>query len=188
LALPEPRRSQAILAAWAASAFALSAVADLRVLGAAALAAAVLFRRGALREARRVALGVLPGALGLSVASWAWLRWLGRPAPPEPFAALVLRAALIAFVSLSVLRRVELVRALAPFPTASRLLALSLAQIHALRLLATESAMGLRSRLPRRPGTRDVLRSSGAVTATLIALSARNARDVADAMRARGFE
>ena len=93
----------------------------------------------------------------------------------------------MAFVTFSVLRRVELLRALAPFPTASRLLVLSLAQVHALRLLATESALGLRSRLPSRPRTRDVLRGSGAITVALLTLSTRNARDVGDAMRSRGF-
>jgi cobalt/nickel transport system permease protein len=183
----EPRRSQAFLVAWAASIFALSAVADLRALSLATLAALLLFRRGALREARRVLVGVAPFALGLSAASWGWLAVRGEAPPASPFAALALRTVLIAFVTFSVLRRVELLRALAPFPTLSRLLVLSLAQVHALRLLATESALGLRSRLPRRPRTRDVLRSSGAITVALLTLSARNARDVGDAMRSRGF-
>jgi cobalt/nickel transport system permease protein len=186
--LAEPRRSQAVLVSWAAAIFALSAVADLRVLSAAASAALLLFRRGALREARRVLMGVVPFALGLSAASWGWLSLRGEAPPAAPFAALLLRTVLIAFVTFSVLRRVDLLRAAAPFPTLSRLLVLSLAQIHALRLLATESALGLRSRLPRRPRTRDVVASSGAITAALLTLSARNARDVGDAMRSRGFE
>jgi hypothetical protein len=66
----EPRRSQAVLLAWAASIFALSAVSDLRVLSAASVAAFLLFRRGALREVRRVVVGVAPFALGLSATSW----------------------------------------------------------------------------------------------------------------------
>jgi len=186
--LAEPRRSQAVLASWAAAIFALSAVSDLRVLSAAAAGALLLFRRGALREARRVLLGVVPFALGLSAASWGWLSLRGEAPPAAPFAALLLRTVLIAFVTFSVLRRVDLLRAAAPFPTLARLLVLSLAQIHALRLLATESALGLRSRLPRRPRTRDVVASSGAITAALLTLSARNARDIGDAMRSRGFE
>jgi energy-coupling factor transporter transmembrane protein EcfT len=32
------------------------------------------------------------------------------------------------------------------------------------------------------------VRSSGAITAALLTLSARNARDIGDAMRSRGFE
>jgi cobalt/nickel transport system permease protein len=99
----------------------------------------------------------------------------------------VLRAAVIAFATFSVLARVDLLGALAPFPTATRLLVLTLAQIHALRLLATESWQGLRSRLLRRPGTLDVVRGSGGITAALLTLSIRNARDVSDAMRSRGF-
>jgi len=183
----EPRRSQAILAAWAASIFAISAVADLRWLAAISVAALLLFRRGALVVGPRVLVGVLPVALGLSLTSYAWLAFRGDRPPAGPHAALVLRTALIAFVTFSVLRRVDLLRATAPFPTLSRLLVLCLAQIHALRLVVTESALGLRSRLPRRPRTRDVVRSSGAITVALLTLSTRNARDVADAMRSRGF-
>jgi cobalt/nickel transport system permease protein len=187
LGLPEPRRSQAILGAWAVSIFALSALTGLAALGAASGAALLLFRQGALRELRRVAMTVVPLSLGLSLASWTWLWLLGRPPPVAPFAALTVRAGLIAFTTFSVLRRVDLLRALAPFPVASRMLVLCLAQIHALRLLVTESALGLRSRLPRKPGTRDVVRSSGGVTVALLTLSARNARDIGDAMRSRGF-
>jgi cobalt/nickel transport system permease protein len=185
---PEPRRSQLVLLAWAVSIFAISAVSDLPTLSAASVAALLVFRRGALREARRVLLGVVPFTLGLSAASWGWLALRGDAPPAAPFAALLLRTVLIAFLTFSVLGRVDLLRAAAPFPTPSRLLVLSLAQIHALRLLATESALGLRSRLPRRPRTRDVVRSSGAITAALLTLSARNARDIGDAMRSRGFE
>jgi len=188
LPFPEPRRSQALLASWAVLAFALSAVTDLRALAGAGAAALILFRRGAPRALRRVAIAVLPIAAGLSAASWLWL-WLVAGAPPAvgPFLSLSVRTALIAFATFSVLERVQLLRALAPFPTLGRVLVLTLAQIHALRLLASESALGLKSRLPRKPGTLDVVRNAGAVTAALFTLSARNARDIADAMRSRGF-
>ena len=185
--LPEPRRSQAILCAWTAAIFALSALTDLRILVATWLAALLLFRRGALAAGRRVLVGVLPIALGFSAVSLAWIAWRGGKPPLAPHLALLLRATLIAFVTFSVLTRVDLLRATAPFPTLSRLLVLSLAQIHALRLLATESAQGLRSRLPRRPRTRDAVQGSGAITVALLSLSARNARDVGDALRSRGF-
>jgi cobalt/nickel transport system permease protein len=135
-----------------------------------------------------VALAVLPPAACLSLFSWLLL-WLVAGAPPAaaPFLSLPSRTVLIAFVTFSVLARVRLLPALAPVPMLGRLAVLALAQIHALRLLAAESALGLRSRLPRRPGTLDVVRNAGAVTAALFALSARNARDVGDAMRSRGF-
>jgi cobalt/nickel transport system permease protein len=184
----EARRGRALLASWALLVFALSAVTDLRVLAGAGVAALLVLRRGALRALRRVALAVLPVAVGLSAASWAWLRLVADAPPPVgPFLSLSARTALIAFVTFSVLARVDLLRALAPFPVLGRLLVLTLAQIHALRLVATESALGLRSRLLRKPGTLDVVRSAGGVTAALFTLSARNARDVADAMRSRGF-
>jgi cobalt/nickel transport system permease protein len=105
----------------------------------------------------------------------------------EPFAGLVLRAGVIGLVTFSILERVDLLRALAPSPALSRLLVVTLAQIHALRLLATESREGLRSRMVRKPGVLDVVRGAGAVTGALVTLSARNAREISDAMRSRGF-
>ena len=183
----EARPDRALLAAWAVAIFAISAVSDLRVLGAAAAAAALLFRRGALRAAARVSRTVLPLTGGLCAASWGWLRIVAGAAPVAPFAALVLRTVLIAFLTFSVLARVDLLRAVAPWPTLSRLLVVTLAQIHALRLLAAESRLGLRSRLPRRPRAVDVLRGAGGITGALFALQARNARDVSDALRSRGF-
>ena len=183
----EARRSHLALVAWAVAVFTLSAISDLRLLLLSGLAALLLFRRGAARVAARVLAVVAPPALGLSLVSWGWLAVTGGNPPVAPYAALLARTLVIAFLSLSVLRRVDLLRAAAPFPTVSRLLVLCLAQIHALRRLATESALGLRSRLARRPWTRDVLRSSGAVTASLLALSVRNAREAGEAMRSRGF-
>ena len=184
----DPRRGRALLAGWVLAVFAVSALTDLRALGAVALLAAVLFREGLGRNLRRAARSVLPISVGLSAVSWAFL-WLLRPAPPPlaPFAALALRTAVIAFLTFAVLERVDLLRALSPWPAATRLLVVTLAQIHALRLLAVESRLGLRSRLPRRPTTGEVVRGAGAITGTLFVLTSRNARDVADALRARGF-
>ena len=184
----EGRRGRVLLGAWLAAIFAISAVFDLRLLTVIAAAAAALFHRGLLRNARRLLRSVVPLAGGLSLASWAWLR-LVAPHPPawEPFLALALRAVVVAFVTFAVLDRVDLFRTLAPWPLATRLLIVTLAQIHALRLLATESLQGLRSRMPRRPRTLDVVRGAGGITGAVFALSARNARDISDAMRSRGF-
>lgn len=184
---PEARREQALLAAWVIAIFAISAVTNLVALGAVSVAAAVLFARGIGRAAGRVVRSVVPVTAGLSLVSWAWLRISTGAAPVAPFLALGLRTVLIAFVTFSVLARVELLRALAPWPTLTRLLVVTLAQIHALRLLAAESRLGLRSRLPRRPRALDVVRGAGGITGALFTLQARNARDVADALRSRGF-
>ncbi|MBI4699983.1 MAG: hypothetical protein HY744_02265, partial [Deltaproteobacteria bacterium] len=159
MAFREPRRSRALLGAWAIAVFAASAMMDLRVLAVACALALVVFRRGAQRVARKLIISVVPVTAALCLASWAWLRLVsGRGPDLEPFVALLLRVVLIAFVTFSVLDRVKLLPALAPWPTLTRLLAVTLAQIYALRLLATESRLGLRSRLPRRPGALDVLR------------------------------
>lgn len=185
---PDARRSRALLCGWVLAAFALSGTTDLRVLGAAAVAAALLFRAGIARPARRVLRVVLPATALLSLVSWGWLRLVSGHAPPAmPFVALSTRTVVIAFVGFAVLERVDLFRALAPWPAATRLLVVTLAQIHAIRLVVTESRLGLRSRMVRRPGTGDVLRGAGGVTGALFTLAARNARDASDAMLSRGF-
>ncbi len=184
----DPRRSRALLAGWVATSFALSAVADWRVLAGASALALALFARGAAPHLRRVVRLVLPLSLGASAATVVFERLAGRAHTGlEPLLALNLRAALLAFLALAVLARVDVLRALEPWPSATRLLVVALAQVHALRLLATDSLLGLRSRLPRRPRTREIIRGAGTISATLLVLSGRNARDVADALRSRGF-
>lgn len=185
---PSPERSRLLLAAWLAAAFALSALRDPWLLCAALALAALVFRRGLGHSLGRTLRSVVPVTAGLSLASFAFLRLTSGAWPPlAPFAALALRAALLGFISFSVLNRVDLLRALAPFPTLSRLLVVALAQIHALRLLSTESLQGLRSRMARKPGLLDLVRGAGGITAALFALSTRNAREISDAMRSRGF-
>jgi cobalt/nickel transport system permease protein len=183
-----PRASRALVLGWLAAAFAVSALTDLRALAGAAAAALVAFRRGLLRNLRRAARSVVPISVGLSAVSWLFLWAVQRSRPDAaPFVALALRTFVIAVLTFSVLDRANLFRALEPWPTATRLLVVTLAQIHALRLLATESLQGLRSRLVRKPGPRDVLRGAGGITAAMFTLSTRNAREISDAMRSRGF-
>lgn len=184
----EPRRSRALVLGWLVAVFAVSGTTEPRALAVAAAAALLAFRRGAVRNLRRAARSVLPLSVGLAAVSFGFL-WVLQRARPEagPFVALALRTALIAFLTFAVLDRVNLFRALEPWPTATRLLVITLAQIHALRLLATDSLQGLRSRLVHKPGLRDVLRGAGGVTAAMFTLSTRNAREISDAMRSRGF-
>ena len=181
-------KSRALLAAWLAAVFAVSAITDIWALAGGYALTLIFFWRGALGVTRKVLISVAPLISLLVLGSWGWL-WLLQRRPPlwTPFAALALRTALIATITFSVLARVNLLRALAPWPTLTRLLVISLAQIHALRLLATDSRLGLRSRLLRKPGAADLVRSSGGITGALLTLTIRNARDVSDAMRSRGF-
>ncbi|HSN90082.1 MAG TPA: hypothetical protein VLS93_02540, partial [Anaeromyxobacteraceae bacterium] len=124
---PDGRRGRAMLGAWLLALFAISAVSDLRLLAGLGAGAAVLLRRGFVRSARRALRSAVPLAGGLALASWAWLR-LVAPSPPawEPFLALGLRAVLAAFVTFAALERVDLFRALAPWPLATRLLVVTL--------------------------------------------------------------
>jgi cobalt/nickel transport system permease protein len=183
-----PRASRLLLLVWLLACFALSATTNLLCLGVALSVVALMFWRRAARAARRTLLSVVPLTLFVIIASWAYAGLLLRAPPPwHDYAALGLRATVIAFLTFAVLASVDLLAALAPWPTPSRLLVVTLAQIHALRLLARESWLGLQSRLPRKPSVRDGLANAGGVTATMLTLSARNAREITDALRARGF-
>jgi cobalt/nickel transport system permease protein len=182
------RKSRIVLAAWVLASFAFSAVSNLAVLAGAIVAVALLFPRQAPRAARRALVTAVPLSLAILLLTWAYTAFLLHTAPDlRAYAALALRATLIAFTTFTVLGAVDLLAALAPWPTFSRLLVITLAQIHALRLLARESWLGLQSRLPRKPSALDGLRNSGGVTATMLTLANRNARDIADALRSRGF-
>jgi cobalt/nickel transport system permease protein len=184
----DPRASRALVLGWLAAAFVISAVTDVCALAACAAVAFLVFRRGLARNLRRAARSVAPISAGLAAASWAFLHLVQRSRPDvEPFVALVLRTTLVAFLGFAVLDRANLFRALEPWPTLTRLLVVTLAQIHALRLLATDSLQGLRSRLVRKPGPRDVVRGAGGVTAAMFTLTTRNAHEISEAMRSRGF-
>ena len=182
------RGSRIVLLAWLVACFGFSAVNNLAVLAGGLAAVAICFPRQAARAARRTLFTAAPLSLAILLLTWAHARFVLHVAPDlHAYAGLALRAVLIAFATFAVLGVVDLLGALAPWTTLSRLLVVTLAQIHSLRLLARESWLGLQSRLPRKPSVRDGLANAGGVTATMLTLSARNARDITDAMRSRGF-
>lgn len=177
-----------LLATWFVAIFAISALTDLLALAIVLGVSIALLWRGSLAALRKVLVTVVPLTVALSFASFCWL-WILQGQWPDwkPYAALGLRAALIAFVTFSVLARVNLLRSLARWPTLIRLLVITLAQIHSLRLLITESRLGLRSRLLRKPSTADLVRNAGGVSGALFTLTLRNSHEISDAMRSRGF-
>lgn len=182
------KRDRGLLVAWFVACFVFSAITDVGWLAGLLLGVGLLFWRQAGRAARRTLFSAVPITLLIIGASWVWTSLILHQTPNGyAYAALGLRTTLIAFTSFAVLARVDLLAALAPWPTLTRLLVIILAQVHALRLLVTESWLGLRSRLPRKPGALDTLRGAGGITATLFTLAHRNARDITDAMRSRGF-
>src|SRR6266511_4222834 len=94
----------ALLAAWLAASFLLSAVTDWRVLALALGVALAVFHAGAAARVRKVLRLALPLSLGASAASWSFERLAGRPGPGlAPMLALNLRTVLLAFLALAVL-------------------------------------------------------------------------------------
>jgi cobalt/nickel transport system permease protein len=174
--------------AWLGVSFASSGITHLPTLLLLWLIAMILFYRQARMAARKTVVSAVPITLCLILASAFWVRFLqNRPPPWHAYAALALRSTLITFLGFAVLARVNLLEALRPFPTVTRLLVITLAQIQALRRLVVESRLGLASRLPRKANVADMVQSGGAITAAVFHLSIRNAEDIADALRSRGF-
>jgi cobalt/nickel transport system permease protein len=182
------RTARYVLLVWLIGCFAFSAVTEPWLLLAGIAAVALVFRRQAARAARRTLTTAAPVTVAMLALTWAHAWWILHVSPSlYTYAALALRAGLLTFATFAVLEAVDLMSALAPWPTLGRLLVVTLAQIHALRLLARESWLGLQSRLPRKPSARDGLANAGGVTATMLTLATRNAREISEALRSRGF-
>jgi cobalt/nickel transport system permease protein len=182
------RHARFALLAWLLGCFTFSAITDPLLLTVGIVAVVLLLPRQAVRAAKRTLTTAAPVTVGILALTWAHAWWFLHVSPNlHAYGALALRAGLLAFSTFAVLGAVDLMSALAPWPTLSRLLVVTLAQIHALRLLARESWLGLQSRLPRKPSARDGLANAGGVTATMLTLTTRNAREITDALRSRGF-
>jgi len=183
-----PRASRWLLLGWIVTSFLVSGLTNRAALATGWLLALVIFHAGSRSALRRMLLTAAPVTAFFVLASLAFDFFLLHRPPPYPaYAGIFLRATLATFLAFSVLARVDLLGALSPWATPTRLLVITLAQIHALRILVKESRLGLRSRLPRKPSTLDMIRGGGAISASLFSLSARNARDIGDALRSRGF-
>ena len=183
-----PRASRWLLLGWFVTSFAVSGITYRPALVGCWLLSLVIFHTGSRSALRRTLLSAAPVTAFFVLASLAFdLLLLRRPPPYPAYAGIFLRATLATYLAFSVITRADLLGALSPWATPTRLLVITLAQIHALRIVVKESRLGLRSRLPRKPSTLDMIRSGGAISTSLFSLSARNARDIGDAMRSRGF-
>ncbi len=188
--MTEPRinRHTLRLAGYLAAVLAISAVTDVRTLGALWLAAFLFFARDAPAALRRALILAGPYVL-VVVAAVALSRRQATGAWDfgEVGAGVALRCLLLAFVSLATIRRLNLAKALAFSWTLSTLLAVTLSQVFLYRRLIRDFALALRSRTPRRPRTSEALRSSATLTGSCLTLAVHHARDVADALRSRGL-
>lgn len=182
------RRDQILALVCLGGAFGLTAVTDLRLLVVLFVLSALIFQRGLWGVLRTVFLLVGPVALGLALTTALWQAFLeGRTPSWGVLSGVALRALLIAFFCMSLAKRIDWFRALAFSESLSRLLSVTFAQIHVFRRLRAENLQCLESRLIEKPRPRHFLGSAVTFISTLFILSLRNSRDVADAMRSRGF-
>lgn len=184
----EPHRSRLILLLLFVVIFSLSAITSWRLLAICWAFALLIFFRGCCRNLWLVSRLVLPLTIFFAGTSWLYLRF-SRPALVEiaPWASLILRPTLIAFIIFSGLKRIDLFRALSAPPLMTRLFVLTLAQIHALRRLVSDARLGLSSRLLQRPSAKIVLSNASGVTASLFTIAGKNAAEASEALRSRGW-
>ena len=180
-------RSRLALVVWLAAVVASSFVHDPWILAAAAVVVLAVAGRGAPRIARRAALAVglfvLTVSAAYALAGW-WrdgnvdLAWIVRTN---------LRAFFLTSATLLVVDRVDLRRALSPWPGLLTLVSIVGAQVRLLQRELEDYRLGLRSRTARRANTVTAARHAASGGAHLLGRAVHDADEIALAMRSRGL-
>lgn len=154
----------------------------------AALTALVLSLQG--RAAPRIALRALAAVVFVNLAvsvAFVFSAWMNG----EPWGVFVLRlnlrVFLLALITLWMVRRVDLVRAAAFSPSLQFLLVLVLGQIRTLGAMLVDYRLALTSRSATRPALNVRMRSAGSQVGAMMEKAERNADQLNQGMRARGF-
>jgi len=143
--------------------------------------------RQAPRLARRALLTVLPFLLVLNLSLLA-LPLAGGGSRAAYLLRTDLRLALIASLSLLLVQRVNLFRALAPWRRLSALLVLATSQIETGRRLLADFRLALASRSLERPGLGLLYRHAGVMGSYFIQRSEAASAELAQALRSRGWD
>lgn len=123
--------------------------------------------------------------LSVSLGYAAIALWQGRFAP-EYLLLVNLRVLLLVFLGFWLVARVDLLAALAGWPTVSILATLAIGQIRVYRRILEEFGMAFKSRNPVPPRLRDHLHHASAKGGALLDKSLASAGEVTLAMRSRG--
>lgn len=178
-------RHRLLLLGYFGALFALSVVHDLRVLGGAFALWLLLAGRNAPRILRRASLAAglfaISVSLGVVIAGW-WqgsidTAWLLRTN---------LRVLLLTSLTFLAMERLDLARALAPWPALLMLITVAGAQIRLLQRQLDDFRLGLRSRSLRRPTARTVAHHAASSGAQFLGRALHDAEEIGLAMQARG--
>lgn len=173
------------LLAYLLAAFSFAAVSDPVWLGAGLAGALAASGRSRWRLLQRSLRGLLPFALTLSVAYGGFAQWQERPWAHWLQVA-NLRALLLVYLGCWAVSRIDLLRALAPWPLAAMVVALALAQITTVKRLLDDFRHAFISRHPARPGHTARNRHALAQASTLLDKSVAASAEATQALRSRG--
>lgn len=179
-------RDRIILACWLAAVVAITFVHQPAVLAGLLLVALVCMGASApsiaLRALAAVALVNLTVSIAFVISAWMagedWLQFVAR---------LNLRVFLLALMTFWMIRHVDLARAAAGWPSLQFLVVLALGQIRTFSALLADYRMAFDSRSPTRPPLRIRFGSAGRQSAAMMEKAERQAEELNQGMRARGF-
>lgn len=174
-----------LLAAYALALLAFSLVHDVRLLSLGFVVCAVLAGRRAPQILRRATLAVLLFSISVSagvviaglVAGSIDVEWLVRTN---------LRVLLLTTLTLVAAQRIDLARALAPWPGLLVLITVAGAQIRLLQRQLGDLRLGLRSRSMRRPTASTLAHHAASSGAQFLGRALHDAEEIGLAMQARG--
>jgi energy-coupling factor transporter transmembrane protein EcfT len=179
-------KDRLLLLGYAAAVLAATLVHDPLWLGAGLLAAMLAAGRDAPRLLRRTLLAMLAFSAVVSLGYLAAGLIAGN-LDPEYLIRINIRVCLLTFLTSLLVARVDFLRALNSWPTASYLATLILSQVVTFRRLFDELRQAAQSRRLRRLGLRAGYTQSAGAAVQLFDKAERTAGEIALAMRSRGF-
>lgn len=179
-------KQRVLVAGWLVAVVAATLVHDPVVLGSALLATLALQGRAAPSILRQALFAVVLVNITVSLAWVVAAAWQG-----EPWLALVLRlnlrVLLIAVLTFTMVRRVDVIEAVEFAPRLKFLLVLALGQVRMLSQLLSQYRDAFASRSPIRPRLRLRFASAGRQAAAMLEKAELQADELNQGMRARGF-
>jgi len=183
---PNPRRDRLWLAIYAGVVLLLTSRHEIALFVVAIGAALLVAGRAAPRLLRRAAL-LLAAVNGAASLAYAVIALTAGSFDATVLVRLNLRTLALTLLTLAVVRRINLAAAVAPLPTLSFLLTLTLGQIGALRRAADELRLAWTSRTPVRPCAATARTQAAAATEALLRRAQARAHATGEAMRSRGL-
>lgn len=182
------RRDRLLLYAYAATLVGLSLLHHPGLLAACFLLALLAARQEATALLRQSLAAILALNLSVSLGYLLLASWQAESTAGSArfLLTLNLRVLLMVFLGCWLVRRVNLLAALAPWPTATLLISLALGQIETVRRLVADFRLAFTSRHPAPPRRAARTRHAASQAATLLDKSLAASTEASQALRSRG--